>query len=157
MDIATPQKWLYKATVRDIVDGDTADFDVDLFSILSQIPVLDAEYLDIGFKLHIPNSLIQLIRESDQTIFLKDERFRFARINAPEKKGASAQLGKKSLDFVAEKMPVGSKVSIETTKVRGKTRQDKYGRYLGTIILADGTILNETLLKRGFAVPYRYQ
>lgn len=75
-------------------------------------------------------------------------RFRLLGINAPEK---NTQDGMKSLARLAELLPVGSQVVIQTTK----DRKEKYGRYLGTF-LVDGKSVNQQLVDEGFAVLKEY-
>ena len=75
-------------------------------------------------------------------------RFRMQGINAPEK---NTQDGKKSLARLAELLPVGSQVVIQTTK----DKREKYGRYLGTFLVA-GKSVNQQLVDDGFAVLKDY-
>lgn len=75
-------------------------------------------------------------------------RFRLLGINSPEK---NTQEGKKSLGRLAELLPVGSKVVVQTTK----DKKEKYGRYLGTF-LVDGQSINQQLVSEGFAVWQKY-
>jgi endonuclease YncB( thermonuclease family) len=58
-------------------------------------------------------------------------------------------LSKKKL---AEKLPVGSWVTIETQ--RSDNNDDKFGRILGIFILDDGTKVNQWLIDNNYAVPY---
>lgn len=75
-------------------------------------------------------------------------RFRLLGINAPEK---NTQDGMKSLARLAELLPVGSQVVIQTTK----DKKEKYGRYLGTF-LVDGKSVNQQLVNEGFAIAKEY-
>lgn len=75
-------------------------------------------------------------------IFVK-EKFRFAKINAPE---TSTPEGKEVKAMVVE-MLTDKEVTLNVL------RQDKYGRWLALIIL-DGQEINQWLLDNGHAIPY---
>jgi endonuclease YncB( thermonuclease family) len=60
------------------------------------------------------------------------------------------------MKFVKEVLPVGLLITLETIRVKSKTKQEKYGRYLGRIILPDGRCLNDMLLDQNLAVPMLY-
>lgn len=75
-----------------------------------------------------------------------ETRVRLLGINCPERgtvEGASASA------FVVALLPPGTECTATTTK----DRTDKYGRYLVTIALADGSILHDVLLEAGHGVP----
>lgn len=72
---------------------------------------------------------------------------RWAGLDAPE---LSTPEGKAALAWVESTMPVGSRVLLRTRK----DHREKFGRYLGTFILSDGTNVNEALIAAGHAVPY---
>lgn len=76
-------------------------------------------------------------------------RFRMQGINAPEK---NTQDGKKSLARLTELLPVGSQVVVQTTK----DKREKYGRYLGTFLVA-GKSVNQQLVDEGFAAIAVYK
>ena len=82
-------------------------------------------------------------------LWLHNESIRFIGINAPELKGDSRPEGLKSREWLAAKLPPGTKILLRTEK----DSREKYGRYLGHIYL-DGVDLNEELLKQGLAKPY---
>lgn len=94
--------------------------------------------LDLGFK-----------------IILSNQRVRMAGVDTPESRTANAEekprgmLSKKKL---AEKLPVGAWVTIETQK--SDSNDDKFGRILGVFILDDGTRVNQWLIDNNYAVPY---
>lgn len=94
--------------------------------------------LDLGFK-----------------IVLSSQRVRMAGVDTPESRTTNAEekvrgvLSKKKL---AEKLPVGSWVTIETMKP--DSNDDKFGRILGVFILEDGTRVNQWLIDNNYAVPY---
>lgn len=75
-------------------------------------------------------------------IFIK-EKFRFAKINAPE---TSTSEGKDVKQLVSD-MLTGKSVVLEVTK------QDKYGRWLAVVVL-DGLEVNQWLLDNGHAKLY---
>lgn len=76
------------------------------------------------------------------------EPFRVLGINTPEIRGDERPLGLQAKREVGVLLPYGSKVKIRTEK------QDKYGRYLCSIELHDGTDLATHLLEGGWALPY---
>lgn len=79
---------------------------------------------------------------------------RLTGIDAPEMRGEERQDGIVARDYVREVLnrPENKKFLIRTEK----DTQGKYGRYLVTIILPDGTNLNEDLVARGLAQPASY-
>jgi micrococcal nuclease len=84
-------------------------------------------------------------------------RFRFARINAWEKRGEEREKGKLAQAFVEERTPVGSKIVIVTTVTKkGTDARGKYGRYLADIYFGENNDLNlnDALVEAGHA---RYQ
>jgi micrococcal nuclease len=107
------------------------------------LKVLDGDTVDIDLDLGF-------------NIVLANQRVRMAGIDTPESRTTNAeekvrgQLSKKKL---AEKLPVGSYVIIETQKP--DSNDDKFGRILGIFILEDGTRVNEWLIKNNYAVPYK--
>lgn len=72
---------------------------------------------------------------------------RWADIDAPER-GTAA--GKDATAALTAQLPVGAACTLRTEKIK----REKYGRYLGTFILDDGTNLNEWLIKNGYVDPY---
>lgn len=75
-------------------------------------------------------------------------------INAPEMRGADRPKGIISRDYVREVLarPENKHFLIRTEK----DEKEKYGRYLVTIILADGTNLNDDLVEKGLAQRATY-
>jgi len=61
------------------------------------------------------------------------------------------ELGIRSKDFLSSVVPVGSIVTIQMEK---KHCYDSYGRTLAYVFLKDGTCVNETMIKEGYAKPY---
>jgi micrococcal nuclease len=119
-------------------------------------------------------SLLKIIKYVDgDGIFLEDiiskNQFevRFLGIDAPEMSYCKkirkdekelhmpaallSDLGFKSLKFLKQNVQLGDRCSlIQETK----NLQDKYGRQLGYLVLDDDTILNEIMVKEGYAKPY---
>lgn len=76
-----------------------------------------------------------------------EDTFRLARIDTPEMRGPEKAAGQKAKDRVIELCPVGSEVEARTAKT------DKYGRWIAEVILGDGRVLNDILLKENLARP----
>lgn len=72
-------------------------------------------------------------------------KLRLQGINAPELK---EEAGKTSRDYLFNRL-YNKSVTIKTVK----DRQEKYGRYLATILL-DGQDINEELVTNGYAKEY---
>ncbi len=87
--------------------------------------------------------------------FIKGEKIRLHRINAPEVKGVEKEKGIKSRDFLRRKI-LGKEILLETIK----DKDEKYGRYLGEIFLEakkDQFInINDLLVEKGFAEYKKY-
>jgi micrococcal nuclease len=71
-------------------------------------------------------------------------RLRLAEINAPELSTPAGQELKLRLEMMFADDPV---VLVQTIK----DRKEKWGRYLGKVMLPDGTYLNEWLVQQGLA------
>ncbi|MCX7874696.1 MAG: thermonuclease family protein [Melioribacteraceae bacterium] len=87
--------------------------------------------------------------------FIKDEKIRLNRINAPEVKGKEKPKGIKSRDFLRKKI-LGKEILLETIK----DKDEKYGRYLGEIFLEveknKYVNINDLLVEKGFAEYKNY-
>lgn len=87
--------------------------------------------------------------------WVRDEKLRLNRINAPELKGNEKPEGLKSRDFLRSKI-LGKEVTIQTIK----DKEEKYGRYLAEIWLEEKkgefTNINDLLVKEKFAVYKKY-
>lgn len=77
--------------------------------------------------------------------------FRLAHINAPEVKGESRERG-----LAATRHLQGLLDNAEIL-VRSDKSQDKYGRWIGDLFIADGAnyrSVSDEMISSGFAVPY---
>ncbi len=87
--------------------------------------------------------------------FVKGEKIRLHRINAPEVRGKEKEMGKKSRDFLRG-IILGRDVLIQTIK----DKKGKYGRYLGEIWYKndDGKYVNvnDLMVKKKFAILKSY-
>lgn len=107
------------------------------------LKVLDGDTVDIDLDLGF-------------NVVLANQRVRMAGIDTPESRTTNTEekvrghLSKKKL---AEKLPVGSVVKIQTKRDDGN--DDKFGRILGVFILEDGTNLNQWLIDNNYAVLYQ--
>lgn len=61
------------------------------------------------------------------------------------------ELGRKSLYFLMEQIKIGDECTLIQEK---QNQQDKYGRTLGYVVMEDGRVLNEIMIKEGYAKPY---
>ncbi|MCW8804734.1 MAG: thermonuclease family protein [Ignavibacteriaceae bacterium] len=88
-------------------------------------------------------------------VWLRGEKLRLNRINAPELRGEERPKGLKSRDFLISKID-GKEITIETIK----DRKGKYGRYLAEIWLKEkkGKFINinDLLVTEGFAKYQKY-
>lgn len=74
------------------------------------------------------------------------DNFRLAAINAPELDTAA---GREARDLLATLLPLGSTVTINTSKA------DKYGRWLAEIFRqGEASSINQQLVRLGAALPY---
>jgi micrococcal nuclease len=86
--------------------------------------------------------------------WVRGEKVRLNRINAPEMRGADAAKGTKSRDFLRG-LILGKDVLLQTIK----DAREKYGRYLGEIwVEKDGKSLNvsDVMVQNGHAVYQKY-
>lgn len=87
--------------------------------------------------------------------WIRGEKLRLNRINAPELTGKDKPEGLKSRDFLKTKIQ-GKEITIETIK----DRREKYGRYLAEIWLEEkkGNLLNinDLMVTEGFAKYQKY-
>ncbi len=78
-------------------------------------------------------------------VWIRSEKLRLARIDAPEVRGPERPLGLISRDWLREKL-LGKEVIIKTFK----DKRGKYGRYLVDIFL-QGRNINDWLVEEGLA------
>jgi micrococcal nuclease len=87
--------------------------------------------------------------------WVRGEKLRLYRINAPELRGAERPEGLKSRDFLREQID-GEKVVIQTIK----DKKGKYGRYLAEIwrvsVEGEAININDLMVEKGFAVYKEY-
>jgi micrococcal nuclease len=88
-------------------------------------------------------------------VWTRGEKIRLNRINAPEVRGPEKEKGILSRDFLRNKI-LNKEIILETIK----DKDEKYGRYLGEIILVDSTgkkiNINDLMVKKGFAEFKQY-
>jgi len=97
----------------------------------------------------LENRIDRRSNELGFNIWLRNERLRLYRIDAPETRGASKQAGIASTKALTEKIK-GKRVTICTVK----DHKGKYGRYLATIWLDDVNV-NAWLVDRGLISLFR--
>lgn len=87
--------------------------------------------------------------------WIRGEKIRLNRINAPELKGKDRAKGIASRDFL-KRLILDKEIIIETTK----DAKEKYGRYLGEIWLKDSSgnfiNVNDEMVKNKFAKYQKY-
>jgi micrococcal nuclease len=87
--------------------------------------------------------------------WVRGEKLRLHRINAPEMRGAEKVEGKKSRDFLRGKI-----LDKEITLQSIKDKKGKYGRYLAEIWIEDENEneinINDFIVSEGFAVYKDY-
>ena len=87
-------------------------------------------------------------------IWIRNEKLRLVRINAPEMTGPEKAAGTASRDFLRELID-GKEIIIETVK----DRRGKYGRYLAEIWIQQGECwinVNDELVDKGLAQYKEY-
>ncbi|MEJ2634098.1 MAG: thermonuclease family protein [Calditrichia bacterium] len=81
--------------------------------------------------------------------WLKKEKIRLYRINAPEVRGSEREEGLKSRDFLRSQI-LDKEIVLQTIR----DRQGKYGRYLAEVWLEQGTKwinINDLMVTQGMA------
>lgn len=103
----------------------------------------------------------------EEVITKKQIEVRFLGIDAPELKYCDKikkdekelhipaalliKLGFLSLNFLKNQVNLGDECSLVQEQ---NNLMDKYGRHLGYLVLKDGRVLNEIMIKEGYAKPY---
>ena len=102
----------------------------------------------IGYRYH---ALVDRVIDGDTVDLIVDlgfhvrvyQRFRLVGVNTPELRGAESQQGIAAKAFVQSILPIGFRVIVESSKT------EKYGRWLGDILLqSSGTIQSVSQLIR---------
>lgn len=75
------------------------------------------------------------------------QKCRLDHINAPEH---GLPEGKAAQTFLEGLLPVGAPVLVKTRK----DKREKYGRVLATVVLADGSMVNDLMVEKGHAKLY---
>lgn len=87
--------------------------------------------------------------------WIRGEKLRLCRINAPELRGAEKEVGKISRDYL-KKLILKKEIIIETHK----DKKEKYGRYLAELWLPTGDNnymnVNDELVNKGYAAYKEY-
>lgn len=147
-----PASWTYDGRVARVVDGDTVDLDLAL-GACSLGPIQPGRLedpalrpgagaaLDLGFHL-------VLGIEAKELRLVGRLRFRLMGYNAPELRGAEAPLGRIAAARLAELLPVGTPVTVETFK------GDAFGRWLATVRIAGVGDIVDLLVGEGFGVRW---
>lgn len=119
----------FKAKILDIHDGDTFKASI----MLRRTRARDA---DFGFHVHIDSGWVTM-----------HTNIRLLGLNCNE---INTDAGKKAKAYVEHHMPVGSIVTLETSRADG--HPDKYGdRWLARVTLPDDRSLNDLLVLNGHA------
>jgi len=85
--------------------------------------------------------------------WIRHEKIRLARIDAPEIRGKERPAGVQAREFL-KKLVLNKSILLVTIK----DRREKYGRYLGEIWLEENgewINVNDRMLEAGMAEPYR--
>ena len=109
---------------------------VDYRYVCTVVRVIDGDSFEALFDLGFKVSLRETVR--------------LAGIDTPEKVGRSKARGLAAKAFVEGLLPAGTAVLVQTFK----GRDEKFGRFLASVTLPDGTDLVERLIAAGHGVPY---
>lgn len=147
-----PPTWTYDGRVARVVDGDTVDLDLAL-GACSLGPIQPGRLedpalrpgagaaLDLGFHL-------VLGIEARELRLVGRLRFRLMGYNAPEVHGVERPLGILAAARLAELLPVGTPVTVETFK------GDAFGRWLAAVRVARIGDVVDALVGEGFGVRW---
>jgi len=87
--------------------------------------------------------------------WIRKEKIRLHRIDAPEIRGAEREQGLKSAEYLRQ-LILDRDIILQTIK----DRKEKYGRYLGDIwVLDDSGVyfnVNDKMVSEGFAIYFNY-
>ncbi len=108
------------------------------------------------YKAHVVNvydgDTIHVDIDLGLSTWIKKEKLRLARINAPEIRGAERPAGLAARDFLRQ-LILNKEVIVQTIK----DRKGKYGRYLAEIWLKTDEgweNINDRMIQEGHATPY---
>lgn len=93
--------------------------------------------------------------DGDTLQLINGEYVRYNGIDTPEKDDP-----RKNVQCYAAEATFRNQQLIEgqtVTVYRDVSEKDKYGRWVGFVYLADGTLVNEILVKEGYAFAYKYK
>ena len=95
--------------------------------------------------------LVKRVVDGDTIIVDKIGRVRLIGVNTPEipHSGQPGQKGGEDAATFTRKLLTGKEVALEYDSML----HDKFGRTLAYVIMGDGTVVNEELLRRGYAEP----
>lgn len=149
-------EYKYQSIIKKVVDGDTVDVDINLGSLsqLSEILTTTPIAVDLGFSIHVSLPIAALIFDRQEEVWLRNQRLRLSGVNCPECQAADPAPGLAARGYARERLELGAIVTLQTLRVGSRTKQEKYGRYLGVIFLPDGTNFNQELIEKGFATPF---
>ncbi len=135
---------------------DTLERYVDALGVKLNLIAKDAELFHY-------NARVQSVYDGDTCrvdidlgmgIWIRNEKLRLMRINAPEMTGPDKALGKASRDFLRDLID-GKEIIVETVK----DQRGKYGRYLAEIWIQQNECwanVNEALVAAGHAIYQEY-
>jgi micrococcal nuclease len=127
-----------------------------------------------AIKTNTKNILLEVVKFVDgdgligKELYSKNEyEIRLYGIDAPEIKNCTKilkderelqmpaallmKLGYLSFDYFRSLLSIGDKIKLIQ---ESNNLQDKYGRLLGYVVLESGLVLNEIMIKEGYAKPY---
>lgn len=140
--------------------------------LLAIVALLVAQYVPGEAYSRVPGSVVRVVDGDTLVLQLatrkKPTTVRLIGLNAPESKVSAhahqmakrskrdvsviLRMGAQATKFLESVAKPGTKVELEY----GQTRYDKYKRTLGYVYLLDGTMLNELVLREGYALPTTY-
>lgn len=85
-------------------------------------------------------------------VWLQDQAVRLKDIDTPEIRGEEREEGLRVLEFVRERYPEGTEVTLKSYK----DRTGKYGRWIGMIFTEEGESVTATLVDNGMARRVQY-
>lgn len=105
--------------------------------------------------LYVRSAVVERVIDGDTVVLDVDLGFylttkqtvRIAYINAPEVTGEQKADGLNAKFWLEGVLPPGAKVTVQTVKPK-----DKYGRYLATIMLYDGSYVHDLIVAAGHAL-----